>query len=260
MGISDTDLAQLLEAKRLLERPNLAATLTHRLGTPIEKGFELLPESWSVTIRETVDISLNRAMELAMKSLAGRAGRPWERLHTLAAVITGATGGFFGLPGLVIELPISTAIIFRSIASIARSEGADLESIDTRLDCLEVFALGGRSRSDDSTETGYFAIRSALAKSVSDATRYLAERGLSEKGAPVLIGLISKIASRFGIVVSQKAAAMAIPAIGAAGAAAVNSIFVSHFQKMAHGHFVIRRLERQYDPELIETEYHRLKL
>ena len=74
MGISDTDLAQLLEAKRLLERPNLAATLTHRLGTSIEKGFELLPENWSVTIRETVDISLNRAMELAMKSLAGREG------------------------------------------------------------------------------------------------------------------------------------------------------------------------------------------
>ena len=260
MGISDTDLAQLLEAKRLLERPNLAATLTHRLGTSIEKGFELLPENWSVTIRETVDISLNRAMELAMKSLAGREGPTRERLHTLAAAITGATGGFFGLPGLVIELPISTVIIFRSIASIARSEGADLESIDTRLDCLEVFALGGRSRSDDSTETGYFAIRSALAKSVSDAARYLAERGLSEKGAPVLIGLISKIASRFGIVVSQKAAAMAIPAVGAAGAAAVNSIFVRHFQDMAHGHFVIRRLERQYHPELIETEYRRLKL
>ena len=157
-------------------------------------------------------------------------------------------------------MPISTVIIFRSIASIAGSEGADLESIDTRLDCLEVFALGGRSRSDDSTETGYFAIRSALAKSVSDAARYLAERGLSEKGAPVLIGLISKIASRFGIVVSQKAAAMAIPAVGAAGAAAVNSIFVSHFQDMAHGHFVIRGLERHYDPELIETEYRRLKL
>ena len=53
---------------------------------------------------------------------------------------------------------------------------------------------------------------------------------------------------------------MAIPAVGAAGAAAVNSIFVSHFQDMAHGHFVIRGLERHYDPELIETEYRRLKL
>jgi hypothetical protein len=43
---------------------------------------------------------------------------------------------------------------------------------ETKLACLEVFALGGPSSSDDGTESGYFAVRTALAKSIADATSH----------------------------------------------------------------------------------------
>jgi len=43
----------------------------------------------------------------------------------------------------VVELPISTAMMLRSIADIAHSQGEDLEDMEARLSCLEVFALGG---------------------------------------------------------------------------------------------------------------------
>jgi len=46
MSLSDDHLAQLSEAKRLLENPGLAVKLTNLVGKPIEKGFELLPDSW----------------------------------------------------------------------------------------------------------------------------------------------------------------------------------------------------------------------
>jgi hypothetical protein len=39
---------------------------------------------------------------------------------------TGGVGGLFGLPALAIELPISTTIMLRSIADIARSEDEDI--------------------------------------------------------------------------------------------------------------------------------------
>ncbi len=67
-----------------------------------------------------------------------------------------------------------------------------------------------------------------------------------------------KIASRFNIQVTEKVAAQAIPAIGAAGGAIVNTIFINHFQDMAKGHFTIRRLEKIYGKELIRSEYEKM--
>jgi len=55
-------------------------------------------------------------------------------------------------------------------------------------------------------------------------------------------------------------AAMSVPAIGAVGGALINSIFINHFQDMAQGHFVVRRLERLYDKELVQEEYEGLNL
>ncbi len=260
MQISRQHLEDLRYAKQLLERPSLAARLTDKVGAPIEKGFGLLPENWSDTIREVVNSSLHKSLEVAVKSLGKSSGPPQDRFHALAAITAGATGGAFGLPGLLVELPISTTIIFRSIADIARSEGEDIDSIETRLACLEVFALGGKSSADDAVETGYFAVRSALAKAVSDAAQHIAEKGLIEKGAPALVRLLSAVTARFGIAVSEKVAAMSVPAIGAVGGALINSIFINHFQDMAQGHFVIRRLERQYDKELVQEEYEGLNL
>jgi hypothetical protein len=81
------------------------------------------------------------------------------------------------------------------------------------------------------------------------------EKGIAEEGAPVLVRLIGTIASRFGVTVSQKAAASAVPVIGAAGGALINSIFMDHFQNMARGHFIIRSLERKYGTKIIQLQY-----
>ena len=259
--ISTQHLEELRRAKHLLEKPSLASKMTDKLGSPIEKGIRLLPENWSTMVREAVQNSLHKALELSAKSLGtGTAAPARERFHKVAVITVGATGGAFGLAGLAVELPVSTTLILRSIADIARSEGEDIDSVEARLACLEVFALGGRSPSDDAAETGYFAVRSALAKSVSDAARYIAQRGFVEEGAPALIRFVSAVASRFGVVVSEKVAAMAIPAIGAAGGAIINAIFINHFQDVARGHFMVRRLERLYPRELIEREYQKAQL
>jgi hypothetical protein len=67
--------------------------------------------------------------------------------------------------------------MMRSIADIGRSHGEDFATNQARIACLEVFALGGRNKNDDSSESGYFAIRVALARSVTEAAEYLAEKG-----------------------------------------------------------------------------------
>ncbi|HEX5130411.1 MAG TPA: EcsC family protein, partial [Usitatibacter sp.] len=106
--------------------------------------------------------------------------------------------------------------------------------------------------------SGYFAARAALASAVTEATKYLAEKGLGKSGAPALVRLIALIGTRFGIVVSQKAAAQMVPVIGAAGGALINTIFIGHYQDMARGHFIVRRLEKIHGTEPVRIAYEKL--
>jgi hypothetical protein len=149
-------------------------------------------------------------------------------------------------------------IILRSIADIARSEGELVTSPESKLACIEVFALGGRSGSDDAAKTGYFQVRAALAKAVSEAAQYIAERGLLEESAPAIVRLLAQIASRFSVSVSQKAAAQMVPIVGAAGGAIVNLVFIDHFQDVGRGHFIVRRLERSHGANEVRRAYDRL--
>jgi hypothetical protein len=145
-----------------------------------------------------------------------------------------------------------------SIGDIARAEGEDLHDLETVLSCLEVFALGGSKGELDAANSGYFAVRGLLAKSVAEAARFIVDRGVLAEGGPVLVRLIAQIASRFGVVVTQKLAAQAVPMIGALGGAAVNYAFIDHFQEIARAHFTVRRLERRYGKDAVRMAYDRL--
>jgi hypothetical protein len=77
------------------------------------------------------------------------------------------------------------------------------------------------------------------------------------EGAPILVRFIAQIASRFGVVVTQKLAAQAVPLSGALGGAAVNYAFIDHFHDVARAHFVVRRLERRYGKDTVREAYDR---
>ncbi len=252
------DWEALRRARSVLERPSLAVKLVDAVGMPLERGLAVLPERWGDLVQVATQRALQRALDVAVDSLGTESGFSRDRFHRFAVAATGAGGGSFGLLGLAVELPVSTTLMLRSIADIARREGEDLGQLEARLSCLEVFALGGRAPRDDAAETGYFAVRAFLAGAVSDAARFVAQRGVVERGAPALVRLIAAVAGRFGAVVSEKVAAMAVPVVGAVGGAAINSLFMSHFQKVAWGHFTVRRLERRYGTEAVRGTYDRL--
>ena len=260
MTIEEKGLKDLRRAVELLENPSFMARLTDFVGQPVEKFVNFLPNQVSEKIQDVVKAVLSKLLNLSVKTMdKDFDGRASTITHKLATGVSGAIGGAFGLPALAVELPISTSIILRSIADIARGEGEDITSLEARLACLEIFALGGRSEADDGAETGYFAVRAALAKAVSDAAKYIAQKGLTGKSAPVIARLIAQLASRFGAVVSQKMAAQAVPVIGALGGATINLLFVDHFQDIARGHFIVRRLEREYGKEEVQKAYEKIR-
>ena len=257
-ALSESDLRELARARRLLESPSVAARVSGYLASPIDRGMQLLPAGARETILTVTRSSLEVALRAALFSLREGWTEASSRTHKAGAAAVGALGGAFGLSGLAIELPLSTTIMLRSIADIARSEGEDLSQPRARLACLEVFALGGPGEADDAAESGYFAARAALAASVTEAVRYAASHGAAREGAPALVRLVSQIAARFSVPVTEKAAAQAVPVIGAAGGALINTLFIDHFQDMARGHFVVRRLERRYGETAVRAAYEAL--
>lgn len=259
MSISPQEIEDLRLAKGFLENPGLAVKISHVVGTPIEKGLRLLPEKWKPTVVDATRKSIEAALDVALRTIDSKSTRePLDWWHKVAVGTTGAAGGAFGLAALAIELPVSTTIMLRSIADIARSEGEDIQAPGSKVECIQVLALGGASQKDDAAEAGYFAARAAMAKAVSDAIRHIANKGIVEKGAPAIVRLIAAVASRFSISVSQKVAAQAIPILGAVGGAVINTMFIDHFQRMARGHFIVRRLERVHGIHEVRRLYQEL--
>ena len=260
-ALTEADLDALREAKRRLEHPSLTARISDMIGRPMESGFKLLPSRWHKTIGSATETALLKGLEYSIRTMGqGRPRRSRDWMHKALAVGSGAAGGAVGVAALPIELPLSTCVMLRSIADIARSEEHDITLLDVRLACLEVFALGGGTQADDATESGYWMVRGVLSKYVSEAANHIARKGFTDKSAPALLRLVAQIAARFGVVVSEQAAAQMIPIMGAVTGGAVNYLFMNHFQDMAKGHFVVKRLEKKYGTALVRRTYEELTI
>lgn len=260
--MTSQDLADLGNAANLLESQSFAMTLAAKAGKPIEGLLKMLPANAQQGIGKAVNRALEQSLHLALHWKAGGSSISTGRSrHLWTTAATGALGGFFGLPGLVLELPVTTTVMLHSIAAIAREQGEDLADPAAALACLEVLALGpnGTAAGSGVLESAYYATRAALAQVTREAAIYLAEKGTIKEGAPVLLSFLGKVAARFGVEVSEKAAAQLVPIAGAAGGLALNVLFTRHFQRLAQGHFTIRRLERTYGIEPVRAEYEQLR-
>jgi hypothetical protein len=263
MPFSELDRAALAAAVSRLEGLSFAGRVVALAGKPVGLVWQALPPSTAERIAKVTRRALESALDVALSSLRnGRLARgrlaQGRALHAALACASGAIGGAFGTAALMIELPLSTTIMLRAIGAIARQEGEDLADPETGLACLEVFALGA-STPHGGPESEYFALRAALAREAFEVADFALDKGVVRESAPVVVGFLARIASRFGVVVSQKLMAQAVAIVGAFGGAAVNLAFIEHFQQLARGHFTVRRLERIYGADAVRAEYERIK-
>jgi hypothetical protein len=253
-----------------LENPGFLIRMANLLGQPLEVFARVVPRR----VHEVAENALKRTMDLAIRTIPAAEGDDggtrqaetssfWSGLrHTLATAATGTAGGLFGLAGLAVELPVSTGLMFRSIARIAGDFGEDLANPETRLECLTIFSYGAPSKVDEGGESSYLTTRLGLAVVVRQAAQFVARSSAEEvagavaKGtAAALVRLIAEVAARFNLVVSEKLIAQSVPVVGAVGGGLINAAFSDHFNTVARYHFGLRKLERHYGADAVQEAY-----
>jgi len=260
--LTDEDLAALREAVELLEQDTFTDTVMNTVGKFIGGSLDVvtrfLPPAFRANGSAMLEGVLAKAFDRVVLTVdrdgKGLTGHRWldaplssSWIDGASAILTGALGGVGGLATTAVELPVTTAFLMRAIAQIAVREGEDLRTDEGKLECLKVFAFGGRSTSDDDVDTGYYSVRLAVAEAVPK----LAHKSLQE----LLPKLLARVAERFSVPVTAKIGSQATPGIGGAAGALINLAFVDHFQRKALGHFRMRRLERTYGADEIHRLY-----
>ena len=121
--MKETDRQALQHAKGLLENPGLAARLANTVGRPVEKVLGYLPAFLRDLISNLTRWALRVSLRVANFTTGSRPGWHSSRLaHRVAAASTGLVGGSGGAATLAVELAVSTTIIMRAIATIARGK------------------------------------------------------------------------------------------------------------------------------------------
>ncbi len=203
------------------------------LGGTIEKGLNRLPEGVKDGIVGKVRDTLDYAQRVSLSGMDNHAGRHASQgLYSLAAAASGGISGFLGLPAILVELPVTTVTILRSIADVARSKGADLSDPGVQATCIETFAYGGPLDNDDDADLAFFAAR---------------------VGAPELAEIVARVAVRYAGAILPKVAVQAVPVTGAVLGAGLNWSYMRFYQAMASVLFTLRPIELKHDRDQVRS-------
>jgi EcsC family protein len=109
-----------------------------------------MPKAAADGINRVAERAILNSLNIAIRSIEPNSKRPpAQRAASVLAALSGGVSGFFGIAALPIELPVTTTLMLRAIADIARHQGEDLSTLEARLACVEVFALRAGNRAPD---------------------------------------------------------------------------------------------------------------
>lgn len=204
-------------------------TLMNKLGEQADGLVDYIPKGAQEGLHMATEKALHgaiRAADLSHKILP----KEDARLTKLVAAAMGAAGGVGGVGTALAELPITTTIFLRSIQDAAREEGFDPREQNVRFDSVRIFASNGPLAKEE-TDLAFMATRMAVA-------------------GPTLQALATKVAPRLALVFGKKIAAQAMPIMGAAAGASINTIYATYYREIAHVHFGLRRLAIETDQSI----------
>lgn len=248
-------LHELDRAVARLEKTGLAGKYANLGGGGFDRALAAMPKPIKRRVNRSIEKSVAYCLRFIIRPPPRtERRRPRRKMALLLAGIGGGVGGVMGFSGVFIELPLMTVLILRAIAETAVYYGEDLSTLEGRLACVEVLALGARPAAGAS-RAGYFSTRAKLARLAGNSSYFFLERGVSSASAPLINRLFTEAAGRLGFALSERLAVGALPVVGAAAGGVVSLMFLRHFQNIATAHFTVRKLERMYGAGVIRRHY-----
>lgn len=224
-----------LEVDRLIEvyekSSGILVKFTNYAGSFSESIINKFPPDWKTQIELATEKALHHASEAASNSHSENEGNKllgWARgkkWHSVAAGVSGVVTGFIGLPGAIIDIPVSTTLLLRSIQEVASEHGEDVHDIDIRKECISILGLGDLN----SLGSGGLGI----------ASTRIAVSGQT------LTQIISRVLPQFTSQVTQKILAQAMPLVGALAGGGVNALFSNYYRTLAEVHFGLKKLGKE---------------
>jgi hypothetical protein len=225
------DAAELAHLTALAERYLIARDgftgFLEWTGHYAERGLAFLPTGW----REDLHVRARAALAWAwQRAIAGMDRAPTgraapTRLFRLLTAGSGAVTGAAGLAGVLADLPTSTLLVLRSLATIARERGLDIGAADVQAACLEAFAHGGPTEADDDADLAFWSARAA---------------------APMVAEMLPQVAARLSGRLAVMLPARAVPLVAVAASAGVNWHFTGFFQEVGDILLALLPLQRRY--------------
>lgn len=212
-------------ARRYVDAGGLGMDILSAIGGGAQTVIEKLPGFVRGRLDHVTMSGLTRAVRVAGRSRRMVRDRG-DWFNRLASSVTGAAGGVAGLPGAMVELPLTITMLLRSILDIAAEHGFDPDDEDIRMEALRVFAAAGPMADDDGTDLGLLAAKMSIT-------------------GQTVQGLIARIAPRLSAVLGQKLAAQATPVFGALAGATINYTFARYYQELARVQFGLLRLAQE---------------
>ena len=227
-------------AKRYQDAEGLVIKMANYAGSQVENILPEIPEGFEKQLETIVQGALDAAYTTS-EALSTTPFTPETPtyFHKAAVTFAGAIGGLTGLPGALAELPVTITTMFSSIQKIAGEYEFDQTHPETKLECIKVFSMGGPLDTDDELDLSFVSLRLGLQ-------------------GELVTQLISKVAQKMSLIISQKLWSQAIPFVGAITGASLNFAFMSYYEEMAHVRFGLKKLQKEYPDKDPLTDFKQL--
>ncbi len=177
------------------------------------------------------------------------------------ALLGGATTMAEGIPGAQLVIPSliltditsSMTLLSRHTCRLATAYGYSSRKLENLPHLMAAMAP-----QSDSSDEGYLALKTAVVTSIRESGQFMArtagvllDRQLLEREAPQMIRLITYVADRLGVVMTQKELGVLVPIAGAVLNSSINVAFQQVGHNTAKDYFRRVILEDRYGEELV---------
>lgn len=177
------------------------------------------------------------------------------------ALLGGATTMAEGIPGAQLVIPsliltdvtTSMTLLSRHTCRVATSYGYSSKRSGNLPHLMAAMAP-----QSETSDEGYLALKMAVVTSIRESGQFMArtagmvlDRQILEREAPQMIRLITYVADRLGVVVTQKELGLLVPIAGAVLNSSINIAFQQVGHQTAKDYFRRLLLEDRYGEELV---------